>query len=151
MADTGTLGTRIRSRRKAAGFTLAEVAERSGLSLPYVSNLERGRGNPTIDALRAIASALDTTVGALVGESAESLDPLEIVMAQAPDSLMTFARSDRFKDQVHRIAERQGADEDELRRKILLGMATSPRRSTGDPTEYDWLRLMDAYARILED
>lgn len=151
MAESETLGTRIRSRRKAAGFTLAEVAERAGLSLPYVSNLERGRGNPTIDALRAIATALDTTVGALVGRDEESFDPLEIAMAEAPASLMAFARSDRFKEQVQRIAERQDVDEGDLRRKFLVGMATSPRRSTGEPTEYDWLRLMDAYARILED
>ena len=38
---------------------MSEVAEQSGLSLPYVSNLERGRGNPTLDALRALAKALD--------------------------------------------------------------------------------------------
>jgi transcriptional regulator with XRE-family HTH domain len=151
MAAPDTLGSRIRSRRKAAGLTLAEVAERAGLSLPYVSNLERGRGNPTLEALEALSTALETSVGALVGRTDEALDPLELVMAEAPASLMAFARSDRFRQQIRTLAERQGSDEDDLRRKVLVGMATSPRRSVGEPTEYDWLRLMDAYARILED
>ena len=47
MAEGRGLGARLRARRLALGMTLAEVAERAGLSLPYVSNLERGRGNPT--------------------------------------------------------------------------------------------------------
>lgn len=74
-----------------------------------------------------------------------------MVMAEAPASLTAFARSDRFVEQVRRLASSQGVNVDELRRKMLLGMATSPRRSAGEPTEYDWLRLMDAYAHILED
>ena len=68
MASTSTsLGKRLRSRRVALGLTLADASARAGLSLPYVSNLERGRGNPTIDALRSLADALDLEVGELVG------------------------------------------------------------------------------------
>ena len=52
------MGARLRARRIALGMTLAEVAEVSGLSLPYVSNLERGHGNPTLDALLSLAQAL---------------------------------------------------------------------------------------------
>lgn len=151
MPDADTLGTRLRARRRGAGLTLAEVAERAGLSLPYVSNLERGRGNPTLDALRGLADALDTTVTALLGDSVDRFDPFETVMAEAPASLTAFARSQRFLEQVKRLASTQGLEVDELRRRMLLGMATSPRRSASEPTEYDWLRLMDAYARILED
>ncbi|MDE0804525.1 MAG: helix-turn-helix transcriptional regulator [Acidimicrobiales bacterium] len=150
MATSETLGTRLRARRRAEGLTLAEVAERSELSLPYVSNLERGRGNPTIEALQALARALGTTLGALVGDEAE-FDPFELVMAEAPKSLIAFSRSSRFTDQIDKLAEQQGVQKDELKRKVLVGMATSPRRSSGEPTEYDWLRLMDAYSRILED
>lgn len=151
MADAETLGTRLRARRKASGLTLAQVAEAAGLSLPYVSNLERGRGNPTIEALRAIAAALNTPVSTFLGETDEAFDPFETVMAEAPASLMAFARSTRFSGEVEKIAEEQGIEKNDLRKRILIGMATSPRRSSGEPTEYDWLRLMDAYVRILED
>lgn len=145
-----TLGTRLRARRQGAGLTLAEVAERCGLSLQYVSNLERGRGNPTLDALRSLASALDTTVTALLGDREESFDPFEAVLAEAPPSLVTFARSELFTKQLVRLAASANIDPETLRRRLLVGMANSPRRSSSDPTEYDWLRLLDAYARILE-
>lgn len=152
MGQAETLGTRLRARRRAEGLTLADVAKRAELSLPYVSNLERGRGNPTMEALQALAQALGTTVSALVGddESAD-FDPFELVMAEAPKTLIAFSRSSRFTDQISKLAKQQGVQEDELKRRVLIGMATSPRRSTGEPTEYDWLRLMDAYSRILED
>ena len=49
------LGKRMRARRAELGLTLAQVADRSGISLPYISNLERGRGNPTLEALTKLA------------------------------------------------------------------------------------------------
>ena len=147
--EPGTLGERLRARRVALGLTLAEVAERAELSLPYVSNLERGRGNPTIEALRAIAAALETGTSSLLDE-AEAADPLEIVLATAPKSLLAFAKSDRFIRAVKRYAEKQGETADAMRRRLLLGMASAPRRSKGDPTEDDWKRLLDAYSLILD-
>ena len=50
-SPTETIGYRLRARRVELGLTLAQVAEQAELSLPYVSNLERGRGKPTLDAL----------------------------------------------------------------------------------------------------
>lgn len=151
MADPSQLGDRLRARRIAQQKTLAEVAERAGLSLPYVSNLERGRGNPTMEALRQLAGALGTTVGALVGEAGEQVDPLELVLAQAPASLTAFSRSTRFKETVDRLAEARGEDPDQLRTRILVGMASAPRRSSGEPTEDDWRRLVDVYSLILRE
>ncbi len=132
-------------------MTLQNVADKADLSLPYVSNLERGHGNPTLESLSRIAKALDTDVATLVGNDELALDPTEVAMAAAPDSLVKFGRSERFASQVKQIAGRQGIDEQALRERILRSMATSPRRSNGEPTEYDWLRLLDAYVRILED
>jgi len=150
MADDGTLGARLRSRRTGLGLTLAEVAEKAGLSIPYVSNLERGRGNPTIDALRAIAAALDLMVSDLLGEaSEEGLDPLELVLANAPKSLGVFSRSDRFNAVLERLSTDQGVAAEDMRRRLLIGMASAPRRSAGEPTEEDWRRLLDVYSLIL--
>ncbi len=126
------------------------MADRSDLSLSYISNLERGRGNPTVEALEAIAEALETSVGALVGD-AENLDPTELVLASAPDSLSTFSRTSRFRDAAQRLADQQGAEPETMRQKLLVGMASAPRRSTGDPTEDDWRRLLDVYSLILAD
>jgi transcriptional regulator with XRE-family HTH domain len=147
--ESGTLGERLRARRVALGLTLAQVAERAELSLPYVSNLERGRGNPTIEALRAIAAALETGTSSLLDES-EAADPLEIILATAPKSLLAFAKSSRFVQTVERYAEKEEETFEAMRRRLLLGMASAPRRSKGEPTEDDWKRLLDAYSLILD-
>lgn len=154
MASTSTsLGKRLRSRRVALGLTLADASARAGLSLPYVSNLERGRGNPTIDALRSLADALDLEVGELVGGdgSGEALDTSSLVLADAPPSLGEFTRSGRFEAVARRLAVHQGLSLDEMRTKLMVGMASAPRRSQGEPTPEDWRRLLDVYSVILAD
>ena len=146
------LGDRIRARRTAMGLTLAEVAEAAGLSMPYVSNLERGRGNPTLDALRSVAEALQQTVTELLGdESGDDFDPMELLLAQAPQSLRTFTRTERFKRTVNDLAETQGTAREEMSKRLMVGMASAPRRSAGEPTEQDWRRMLDAYYLILTD
>jgi transcriptional regulator with XRE-family HTH domain len=52
------LGEVLRERRKVAGRTIASVAVDAGLSVPYIANLENGRGNPTVSALDRLATAL---------------------------------------------------------------------------------------------
>lgn len=44
--------------RKARGWTQEELAERSGLSQQYFSDLERGKRNPTVVTVYEIAQAL---------------------------------------------------------------------------------------------
>lgn len=151
MTTPDTLGERLRARRTALDLTLAEVAERSGLSLPYVSNLERGHGNPTMDALRALAGALEASVGAFLDESSGETDLVEVLLASAPNTLRKFARSDRFRTTVDRLAREQGKDPEELRRQVMVSMASAPRRSSGEPTEDDWRRLLDVYSLILNE
>lgn len=148
-----SLGKRLRSRRVALGLTLADASARAGLSLPYLSNLERGRGSPTIDALRSLADALDLEVGELVGGdgSGEALDTSLLVLADAPSSLGEFTRSSRFDAVARRLATRQGLDIGEMRTKLMVGMASAPRRSQGEPTSEDWRRLLDVYSVILAD
>lgn len=43
--------------RKEGGWTQEELAERSGLSQQYLSDLERGKRNPTIVTINELAQA----------------------------------------------------------------------------------------------
>jgi transcriptional regulator with XRE-family HTH domain len=147
--ESGTIGQRLRARRVELGLTLAEVAEKSRLSLPYVSNLERGRGNPTLEALGALARALDVPLASLVGDEGP-VDPAQVVLASAPASLRQFSRSPDFQEAVGELAERQGESVEAMRQKLLVGMASSPQRSSGEPTNEDWRRILDAYWSILK-
>lgn len=147
--ESETIGQRLRARRVQLGRTLAEVAEQSGLSLPYVSNLERGRGNPTLEALGALARALDVPLSGLVGADGP-VEPLQVVLASAPPSLLQFSRTADFQETIEELADRQGETVEAMRQKLLIGMASSPQRSSGEPTEEDWRRILDAYSLILK-
>ena len=67
------LGSRLRSLRAARGETLAETAERAGLSPQYLSEVERGRKEPSSEMIAALAGALDTTLAELVTGVTEDL------------------------------------------------------------------------------
>lgn len=53
------VGTNVRRLRLARELTQERFAELSGLSQQYISDLERGRRNPTVVTLHEIATALD--------------------------------------------------------------------------------------------
>lgn len=152
-SDDVSLGTRLRAQRRSLGLTLSEVADAAAVSMTYLSNIERGRGNPTLEVLTRIAAALGVDVGALVGNRAPSAsdEPIDVVLASAPRSLLSFSRSEHFARTVERLAQRRGDDVAELRTRLLRGMAAAPRRSRGDPTSEDWKRLLDAYQLILDE
>ncbi len=54
--------------RDAAGLTQEALAERAGMSQQYISDLERGKLNPTVVTLYELATALGVGVGELVRE-----------------------------------------------------------------------------------
>ncbi|BDP43575.1 DNA-binding protein (plasmid) [Deinococcus aetherius] len=56
------LGSRIRARRRQLSLTLKTVSEHSGLSVPYLSQLERNQANPTVTSLAGIARALGVSL-----------------------------------------------------------------------------------------
>src|SRR5260370_18665578 len=69
MPRAASLGERIRTARLARRLTLGRVAEKVGVSVSALSQLERDQFNPTIATLKAIATTLDTTIGSLVAET----------------------------------------------------------------------------------
>ena len=57
--DRSALGAFIRLQRQRAQISQRELARLCGLSNPYVSQIERGRHDPSIRVLRSIAEVLD--------------------------------------------------------------------------------------------
>ena len=55
------MGRNAKKFRLAKGLTQEEFAERSGFSQQYISDLERGRRNPTVVSLYELAQALGVT------------------------------------------------------------------------------------------
>lgn len=59
------IGGRIRTRRTSMGWTLREIADRSGVSARFLADLEAGKGNISIARLAHVARALDTPLVSL--------------------------------------------------------------------------------------
>lgn len=56
------LGQRLRSRRKALSLTLKEVADGAGLSVGFISQVERGLTAPSLSSLVSISRVLGTQI-----------------------------------------------------------------------------------------
>lgn len=56
------LGARARRLRQRRGLSIAETASRAGISAQYLSEVERGRKEPSSEVVAAVAGALETTV-----------------------------------------------------------------------------------------
>lgn len=81
MVDDGAnqlqlLGEFIRSQRKQAQLTLRDLSERTNVSNPYLSQIERGLHEPSVRVLRSIATALNLSVETMLVR-AGLLDPDE--------------------------------------------------------------------------
>jgi XRE family aerobic/anaerobic benzoate catabolism transcriptional regulator len=74
------LGRRARAQRLSRGWTLREIAERSGVSPRYLVQLEAGEGNISIRRLADVAKALETTPAALLSASDSSAAPPVIAL-----------------------------------------------------------------------
>lgn len=66
------VGHRIRVRRKWLGVSQSALADHLGVSFQQVQKYERGANRVSASMLVRIAQKLDTTVGELVGETAQS-------------------------------------------------------------------------------
>lgn len=59
---TSSIGPLIRARRRQLSVTLQGLGEKSGVSVGYLSQLERGNATPTLGTLAQIAAGLDVGI-----------------------------------------------------------------------------------------
>src|SRR5882672_5765573 len=66
-----TLGVKLRRQRRRLGFTLDELAGKTGISKPYLSLIETGRvpNPPSDEKLRRLEQTLGFTAGELVTQA----------------------------------------------------------------------------------
>jgi len=68
-AQRQALGAFIREQRKQANLSLRQLAERTRLSNPYLSQVERGLHQPSVRVLRAISDALNLSAETLLTQA----------------------------------------------------------------------------------
>ena len=65
-AAAGALGSRVRSLREAMGMSLRDLADRTGVSAPMLSQVERGETSPTLAVATRIAGGLELSLSQLL-------------------------------------------------------------------------------------
>lgn len=63
------LGAFIREQRKQANLSLRQLAEKTSLSNPYLSQIERGLHQPSVRVLKAISDALNLSAETLLAQA----------------------------------------------------------------------------------
>ncbi|MGI9607872.1 MAG: helix-turn-helix domain-containing protein [Acidimicrobiales bacterium] len=69
------MGEVLREERMRQDRTLADVAEQAAVSLPYLSEIERGRKDVSSDLLEAVCDSLEIEVATVLEEAATRLRP----------------------------------------------------------------------------
>lgn len=64
--DFKEIGCQVRASRLRRGLTQEQLAEQAGLSVPYISHIERAAKRPSLEALVRIAAALELTLDQLL-------------------------------------------------------------------------------------
>jgi transcriptional regulator with XRE-family HTH domain len=100
--NTTNLGATLKAHRKAAGLSMRELSRRSDISTAYISSLEKGTRNPTIDTLDALFGAMGQRISIRVGTGIESVPekpPLNLasrlsatIQASSPEALELFSQ-----------------------------------------------------------
>ena len=140
------LGGELRRQRVTAGRTIASVAADAGLSVPYIANLENGRGNPTLSAVNRLAAALGVRL--MIGGRGPAGEAAGAPPAALPDALVEFSRAPRFATETARLAQATQQPEALVRRRLLTAM-TAMGALTGRPlSELDWHRILDTAVLI---
>lgn len=78
------LGRQLRTLRREQDATLTQTAERAGISPQYLSEIERGRKEPSSEMIAAVAGALGTTLLDLTARVARDLAPVAPVRSLRP-------------------------------------------------------------------
>lgn len=88
------VGERLRQLRHLRGETLGQTARRAGISPQYLSEIERGRKEPSSEMIAAITGALDITLIDLVAAVADRLiDVRETVPVRGTAALRPTCRA----------------------------------------------------------
>jgi transcriptional regulator with XRE-family HTH domain len=68
-SQMASLGAYIRDKRKLANLSLRQLAERTKLSNPYLSQIERGLHQPSVRVIRLISDALNVSTETLLAQA----------------------------------------------------------------------------------
>lgn len=69
------LGAIVRAHRQQRRLTIEGLADEAGLHPTYLSDIERGKANPSLAKLGALATVFEVRVSALIAAAEEASEP----------------------------------------------------------------------------
>jgi transcriptional regulator with XRE-family HTH domain len=108
------LGDFLREQRRGAQLTLRQLADQTGVSNPYLSQIERGLRKPSADVLQQLAKALRISAESLyvragILEPSDS-DGQAVQSAVLADPALTERQRQVLLDIYHSFRRESGAD-----------------------------------------
>lgn len=122
-----SLARRVRTLRAQRGMTRKQLAQHSGVSLPYLARVEAGVGNASLTVLHKIAHALNVGVEAMIAERDEFDGDLLILMEylkQQPPHVLS-----RLRRQI--MVPAQPGEGGAAMRVALLGLRGAGKSTLG--------------------
>jgi transcriptional regulator with XRE-family HTH domain len=110
----GTIGEYIRQQRKVADLSLRRLADRAGISNPYLSQIERGIRKPSAEILKRLARALQISAETLytrVGLIEEGPAAPMVVEAIEGDTVLTPRQKRVLLDLYRTLAAGQASED----------------------------------------
>ncbi len=96
------LGEFIKSQRKLAQLSLRELAERTDISNPYLSQIERGLHEPSVRILKAISKALNVSLTSLLSQLGHAEEPAITLSGNSHSLVETAVFSDPLLSQYQK-------------------------------------------------
>ncbi|HEV7808214.1 MAG TPA: XRE family transcriptional regulator [Solirubrobacteraceae bacterium] len=124
------IGPRIRALRDAMEFSLRDLADRSGVSAPMLSQVERGETSPTLAVAARIASGLELTLSQLL-----RLDEGATVAIVRPGDRRSGTSDPSSGHQAEILTPPLPGQRAELSRHVLAAGATTG--GPGDPPMHE--------------
>jgi transcriptional regulator with XRE-family HTH domain len=108
---TSPIARLVKGRREEIGLSRQDLARRSEVSYPYISQIENGDRTPSLETMRKLADALELPVSELAG-------------AVAPDA-WAGSPSGGWSDSTTlamRVSSVDYADDDQLKEKVMASV-----------------------------
>lgn len=140
----GDFGERLRRARTDRDLTLRDVSEASGISIAYLSDLERGKlDNPTLDKLRQLALALQVSLNELLGVDEQ------VPQRRLPKALEEFRALTTFRQAVAEEARRSARDPEQLEEEWLETLSRVHVGGRRPKDAADYLFIFEAIRRAV--
>jgi len=130
------IGTFIRTQREAAQVSVRQLAEKAGVSNPYLSQIERGLRKPSADVLNQIAKALRVSAEVLyiragILEPSENNEVRDVIIT---DSAITERQKQVLLEIYTSFVQQNEGQQDEAQPHEDLQIEAAGTKTDEEPT-----------------